>query len=323
MIPPNPDASTINGLADMGANLARWQLTIPDAATADNMTLKAYQSWINQQIAQMDTMLPLFAQRGIGVVIDLHTPPGGFSDRSAYPTYRMFHTAWGEGCFYTFWKIIANRYKGHPAVFAFDLLNEPCTGNDKYVAKWQSVADKTAHLIAAIDPARRIIVESPYGDPRRFTQLKKIALPRIIYSAHMYAPGIFTHQGLYGRPQGISYPGKIGSAYWDAAAVARWFQPVVDFQKANNARIFIGEFSAVCFAPGDSAKRYLADVIAFMESKGWNWAYHAFREWDGWSVEHVGTSANNLWRAPGTTDRKQLLMDWFKKNSQTRSLLEP
>lgn len=37
------------------------------------------------------------------------------------------------------------------------------------------------------------------------------------------------------------------------------------------------------------ADRYLADVIDLFEEYGWDWSYHAFREWAGWSVEHTWT----------------------------------
>ena len=50
--------------------------------------------------------------------------------------------------------------------------------------------------------------------------------------------------------------------------------------------MYLGEFSAIRWAPGDSAYNYLQDLIDIFEEHGWDWAYHAFREWDGWSVEH-------------------------------------
>ena len=43
MISGTPDAQSIIALRQLGANLARWQFTIPDAAAADSMTLGQYQ----------------------------------------------------------------------------------------------------------------------------------------------------------------------------------------------------------------------------------------------------------------------------------------
>ncbi len=58
--------------------------------------------------------------------------------------------------------------------------------------------------------------------------------------------------------------------------------------------MYVGEFSAVCWAEG--AERYIGDVISLMEEYGWDWTMHAWREWSGWSPEHVCT-------APETRDR--------------------
>lgn len=61
-------------------------------------------------------------------------------------------------------------------------------------------------------------------------------------------------------------------------------QDVVSFQRKHAARVLVGEFSCVSWAPG--ADRCLSDVIDLFEEYGWDWAYHAFRECAVWSVEH-------------------------------------
>jgi len=42
--------------------------------------------------------------------------------------------------------------------------------------------------------------------------------------------------------------------------------------------MYIGEFSAIRWAPDGSAYRYLKDLIDVFEAHGWDWSYHAFRE---------------------------------------------
>jgi len=39
--------------------------------------------------------------------------------------------------------------------------------------------------------------------------------------------------------------------------------------------------------------RWIADVGALLNAYGWDWCYHAFREWPGWSVEHVVTEGDS------------------------------
>jgi endoglucanase len=163
MISGTPDAGSIDALRQTGANLARWQLTIPDAAAADAMTLGQYQQWINIQVARVDALLPIFSQHGIQVVLDLHTPPGGYVTRDGLAIHRLFQAGWAETCFVDVWKVLARRYKGNYSVWGFDILNEPATGGDLHAAKWRALAARTAQAIEAIDGGRRIIIESPYG----------------------------------------------------------------------------------------------------------------------------------------------------------------
>ena len=59
----------------------------------------------------------------------------------------------------------------------------------------------------------------------------------------------------------------------------------------------------------------LADVIAICEEHGWDWSYHAFREWQGWSVEH-GPDPANTQPVAEPTDRQKLLREWFGKNQK-------
>ncbi len=142
-----------------------------------------------------------------------------------------------------------------------------------------------------------------------------LPISNVVYSVHMYVPHTFTHQGV-GRPgQPVDYPGLVDGKPYDKAALEAALKPTIDFQKRYNVAIYIGEFSAIRWAPGDSAYRYLKDVIDIFEAHGWDWSYHAFREWDGWSVEHTGDRAN---RAPATTEtsRQRLLREAFRANQK-------
>ena len=82
--------------------------------------------------------------------------------------------------------------------------------------------------------------------------------------------------------------------------------PVRAFQKKYGAKIYVGEFSAICWAPG--AGVYLRDCIDIFEEYGWDWTYHAFREWAGWSVEHEGEEAESL-RPSKDNPRRRALVD--------------
>ena len=139
-------------------------------------------------------------------------------------------------------------------------------------------------------------------------------MPNVIYQVHMYVPGEFTHQGVHNKVTGIAYPGEIGGTRWDKERLRKVLEPVREFQLAYNVHIYVGEFSAIRWAPG--AARYLQDCIELYEEYDWDWTYHAYREWDGWSVEHGSDPTN---RQPSTeiTDRKELLLNWFRAQQET------
>ena len=69
------------------------------------------------------------------------------------------------------------------------------------------------------------------------------------------------------------------------------------------------EFSAVAWAPG--ADQYLRDCISIFEEYGWDWTYHAFREWPGWSVEHEGPDAHHF-VPTADTPRKRALVEGLR-----------
>jgi hypothetical protein len=130
----------------------------------------------------------------------------------------------------------------------------------------------------------------------------------------MYRPHSFTHQRIGGNKT-FHYPGRVGLKWWDKDALQKLLADVRDWQVKYNAQIYIGEFSAIRWAPGDEAYTYLKDCIDIFEQYNWSWTYHAFREYNGWSVEHDNNKANEQ-PADAPTTRQRLFMEAFKKNEK-------
>jgi hypothetical protein len=316
MIHPNITADSLRTLGhDWHANLIRWQLIRHDP-NAD------YDQWLEAELQKLDAALPICREVGLHVVIDLHSPPGGKKTVSGYvgTDHRLFTDKSSQDKFVAVWRYIAKRYINVQPIWGYDLANEPV---EDHVADdcddWHDLAERTAKAIRAVDPARAIICEAPpWGGPESLKDFTPLAVSNVVYSVHMYVPGEFTHQGVHkkGQPP-VAYPGLIHGKQWDKAALEKVLQPVVDFQNRYNVHIYLGEFSAIRWAPGDSGYRYLNDCIDIFEAHGWDWTYHAFREWNGWSVEHGPDRADNKPTAT-PTDRQKLLCDWFAKNQKTR-----
>jgi len=299
---------------EWGANLIRWQITRSWGVTGANRDLAEYGCWLDGRLAELDKVLAACTRYGMMAVVDLHTPAGGrYEDKSL----AMFYEKTYADAFVRAWEKIARRYKGNPAVWAYDLVNEP-TQNAPVPPDREDYWDlqiRAAHAVRRIDPDTPILFEVDQWDgPDGFRFVKPVDIPRVIYQVHMYQPGTFTHQKVFSpdAPE-YRYPGLIGKEQVDKETLRKILQPVRDFQLAYNVSIYVGEFSAIRWAPG--ACDYLRDCIDIFEEYGWDWTYHAFREWDGWSVEHTADKTNP---APSATptDRQQLLRGWFAKNKK-------
>jgi hypothetical protein len=213
--------------------------------------------------------------------------------------------------------MMANRYKNESIIMGYDLVNEP---DDRDVApglkNWHDLASATVQRIRAIDSQRSIIVEaSPGGEFNTLPNFEPLSFDNVIYSFHMYEPGHFTFQNVNHNVTPVYYPGVIDGKMWNKEQLRAVMQPNVDWQKVHNVSIHIGEFSAIRWAPGNSTCNYLNDVIELFEENGWNWDYHAFREWQGWDVEIIGDK-DHPQHSPVPTDRQLLLMKWFKQNKR-------
>lgn len=317
MIGMSVDADDLRTLArKYGANHVRWQLTwsgFPNGP-ADTATAEEYDRWLNGELDRLARLLPVCEEEGISVLIDLHTPPGGREKGAS--VMRMFREPEHQDHFLRVWDRIVGRFHKSPAVWGYDLVNEPVLGVlPDGVMSWPELALEAAKRIRAIDREKAIVVEpAPWGGPEWLDDFEPLpGIDGVVYSVHMYAPNQFTHQGVSGNPTGIKYPGKIAGRDWNKEAIREALEPARRFERDFNVPIYIGEFSAIRWAPGSSARDWLRDVIDVMEEYQWDWAYHAYREWDGWSFEH-GSDPNDRKPSPTLTDRGALLKSYFDRN---------
>lgn len=319
MIGPRIDEEGLRTFGrDWNGNLIRWQL-IRHLRPGQQSALDDFDPWLEGELQRLDKALPLCEQYGIHVLIDLHSPPGGKATVSGYvgSDAGLFTAKRAQDKFVEAWQRMARRYKEAKPVWGYDLANEPVEELvEEGCDDWPDLALRAARAIRAIDPQRAIIVEpNQWGSPGGLTEFVPLDVPNVVYSVHMYIPHQFTHQGVHEKGTACVYPGEIAGKHWDKEQLEAALKPAVEFQQKYNAHIYIGEFSAIRWAPENSAYRYLKDVIEIFEKHEWDWSYHAFREWQGWSVEYGEDPRNNA-RADRPTDRQRLLMDWFKKNQK-------
>jgi endoglucanase len=313
------DNVSLESLATFGsewnANLVRWQLTKwkPKRKEFD---LAAYDRWLEGKLALLDAALPQCRKSGMYVVVDLHSKPGGGPDSGK----SLFNSKECQDRFIQNWRKMALRYRDSDVVWGYDLANEPNEqAVDVELMDWQALAEAAAKAIREVDTRHAIIVEpAAGGNPNGLVGFRPIDVPNVVYSVHMYLPHSFTHQGVRGQwSKQYTYPGEIGGKHWDKARLEQALKPAIDFQKTFNVHMYIGEFSAIRWAPDNSAHRYLRDCIDIFEAHGWDWTYHAYREWTGWSVEHSNDREQGK-PTPEPNDRQRLLRGWLKRNQKPR-----
>jgi len=302
---------------EWGANQIRWQLNWEPMKEAEELAqdTAAYDKWLDSALVECDKALAAAERLNLKVLVDLHTPPGG---RAEGGRCRLFTDARYQEMFLKAWDKIAARYQGRSVVYAYDLLNEAVEGVvAPGVKNWRDLATEAIGRIRAVDPGKPVVFEPvPWADVAGFDTLEPLPAEKVIYSFHFYRPHAFTHQTLNGTPGGIAYPGTIKGEQYDKERLRQEMLPAIEFQKLYQVPIYVGEFSAIRWAPGESAYNYLRDAIELFEEYQWDWSYHAYREFHGWSVEHNGNEADTQ-PSPTPTARKRLLLEWFAKNRKT------
>ena len=208
---------------------------------------------------------------------------------------------------------LATRYKNSKVIAAYDLMNEPRINtslvlynsllkkNVLYTCTTKEYVEFQYQMITAIrkvDPYHTIVVEvlknqmlgdlSIRSDSAVFKRTL-LTLKNLVYSPHGYSPLSITHQGISSSMRRV-YPESSGTYVANYFKnVSYWSEPA-RFQKKYNLPIWVGEFACVNWAPKNTygqwtSTRWTQDVIAYMESLGWSWAGHAWREYIGWDME--------------------------------------
>lgn len=278
-------------LHDWGATLIRFEMANCTKEAITN--IPAYLTWVRGRLDHLENViLPCAEKYGLKVVVDLHNTigsrVGGYTDFALFDDDDFYATWLGV------WREIATRFRGNPCIYGYDLCNEPNQTLPHKRNYWQ-IQQAAGEAIREIDPDVTIVMEASAMDaPDAFHYLSPLSLGNVIYQVHMYEPGTFTHQGLDTNPYGEAYPGTLANGNtFDKAWLREQLAPVRAFQTNHSARILVGEFSAICWAPG--ADQYLTDLTDIYDEYGWDWCYMAFRAWGGWSLEHQENEIGTRW----------------------------
>ncbi len=322
-----PDQAYFDALRGYGATWVRlsydkWQPARRDFLLGD---ADAYQGLPAADLATLRATLDRAHQAGLKVVIAPLSLPG--MRWSQNNQGRFDDRLWQDKRYWlqaaAFWRDLARELKGHPAIAAYNLINEPAPEKHGGLAEhadagqmqqWYARAQGTARdlpalyqqLIAAI---REEDAETPVMlDAGWFAAADAFAYwpaplgdQRVLYSVHMYEPYAVTSAPNMARKHRLAYPGPAPFAgqtqQWDGQRVARYLRQPLDWaetMKVPRERLVVAEFGCMRRLPG--CRQYLEDVLGMLEHSRLHWAFYSFREdnWDGMDYE-LG-SAKVPWR---------------------------
>ncbi|TWI54369.1 endoglucanase [Pseudomonas duriflava] len=183
---------------------------------------------LDQQYAELITKALDSAKRyKMRVVLDIHNY-GRYRDQivgsDAVP-YSAYQNALQR---------VAKAWNQHPALLAYDIMNEPHDVGDH----WASAAQHGIDGIRSVDKSRPILIEgNSWSSSARWPQVNKELLDlkdpadNLIFSAHLY----FDEDG------GGRYESKDTSKLDPMIGVKR-AEPFIEWLKANNKKGHIGEF---------------------------------------------------------------------------------
>lgn len=138
----------------------------------------------------VDRVLEMADRHGLYIILDMHAAPGGqnpdwHSDNDTGTAQFWKHKTCRDRLI-SLWKALARRYKTHPRLGGYDLLNEPVPENR--AVSGQLISEfyhRAAAAIRSVDREHVLFIEGDFyaQDTRNFVPLKD---PQVACSVHFY-----------------------------------------------------------------------------------------------------------------------------------------
>jgi len=247
-------------LKQAGFNSVRINLHPFRAMTATN-ACSLPDSWFEV----LDWAVSNSRAQGLNAILDLHeydamgTQPEANKDK-----------------FLAFWRQLSDHCAKEPSGVFFEILNEP--SRQLTPDLWNKYLSQALAIIREKNPIRTVIVCPGFWNS--IGHLRELELPdadrNLIVTVHYYAPMDFTHQGAAWANRKDKLDVDWVGTEKELNAIAGDFDKAVEWAKAHNRPIFLGEFGAYDKAPMDARARYTSSVARAAEQRGWSWAYWQF-----------------------------------------------
>lgn len=334
-----PDRAYFDALKGHGATWVRLSFDKWKPAQRDFLIGNAddYQTLDADDLATLRATLDRAHEAGLKVVVAPLSLPwmrwsqnnGGRFDDRLWRDRKHWDTA------ARYWRDLAAGLKDHPAIAAYNIINEPAPEKHGGLPEHAPPAAMKAwfareedgsrnlhafyaRVIAAIrevDATTPIMVDSGWYAAADAFGYWPAPLPdtRVLYAFHMYEPYAATSGPNLKRRKPYAYPGVVPfgdkQQRWDATRVKAYLKTPMDWAAHHaipSTRMVAAEFGCIRKLAG--CARYLEDVIGALDAHRTHWAFYSFREdnWDAMDYElGTGKVPGRYWQAieDGTPDR--------------------
>ncbi len=313
-----PDQAYFDALKGYGATWVRLSYDKWQPAGRDFLLGSAdrYRGLDQADLRQLREVLDRAHQAGLKVVIAPLSLPGmrwSQNNGGRFDDRLWQDKAWWDQAA-AFWRDLATALRDHPAVAAYNLVNEPAPEKigglpehaeparmlDWYAGQQGGARDLPAfyrHVLQAVrevDALTPVMLDAGWFAAADAFSYWPAALddPRVLYSVHMYEPYAATSAPNMARARPYAYPGPVPFAGqrqdWNAERVARYLQQPLDWadtRQVPRSRLVVGEFG--CMRRLAGCPQYLEDVLSVLDRHRLHWAFYSFREdsWDGMDYE--------------------------------------
>lgn len=326
-----PDEAYFEALADSGATWVRLAFSKWRGAGRDFLMgdADAYAGLMQEDLVVLRRTLDAAHAAGLKVVVTPLSLPGARWEQHNDGKFddRLWSRAEYAEQSVRFWRDLADALKDHPAIAAYNVINEPVpekatglkeNGTADALRAWQAAHAGTARDLPAfygrvieaireVDPVTPVMVDGGhYANPRSLAAWPgPLTDDRVLYAFHMYEPYMATSAPNMKLAVPLRYPGVESEVEgrplaWDRDAVVEHIGTAFDWADAHGIpanRMVMAEFG--CMRRWADCETYLRDVMDAADARGAHWAFYAFREdvWDGMDYELPAdlSTANFYW----------------------------
>ncbi len=310
-------AEDVKTMAAMGANVLRIPFNYRHFERDDRPF-----EYLDEGFQRLDQAFAWCAQHGIYIVLDFHAVPGwhnpDWHSDNAHIHILLYGHKLFQDRFVGLWEQMARRYKDHPALAGYDLMNEPLTllEYERYDTShhdWEAlnaIYRRAAAAIRAIDPDHLLFVE---GDTfaTEFDGLDVGFDDNLVVSTHNYIPATTAGDA--------PYPGPIDGMYWNRDIIAAEFGMHSGIRLAfkHHKPIFSGEFG-VWHGGHPEALPFRAaaldDQLGVFDSAGIHWAIWTWKDIASMGSYHLDPDSEYVRTIAPILQAKNLAGDWRRQN---------